>query len=387
VPIDRREFVGGIAAAAATAGLGVRAPANAAPTYRGPNVIIVRFGGGVRRRETIEPRTTFAPVLLNVLAKRGVLIPNVTIAQLDGVDTSHAEGTLNILTGRYRSYRDEGSRFFAQHLVPIEPTLFEYLRRTFNIPAHQALLINGEDRPQEEFFSYGVHKHHGIAYRSEVLSLHRFKRWKLRTNLAAAKGTDEELAAARKELQKLKRQDYRNAPARQAAQIERMWRRWQAFYGDSGLKNPRGDEALTELALWALRYLRPRLAMINFQDPDYVHWGNASHYTRAIVAIDKALERLVAAVDADPEYRENTVFLVIPDCGRDANPLMSVPYQHHFNTRSSHEIWALIFGSGIVRGRVLDKPVDQTSIAATAGALMGARAYRAEGRVLDEVFL
>jgi hypothetical protein len=118
-----------------------------------------------------------------------------------------------------------------------------------------------------------------------------------------------------------------------------------------------------------------------------VHWGNASHYTRAIVAIDKALERLVAAVDADPEYRENTVFLVIPDCGRDANPLMSVPYQHHFNTRSSHEIWALIFGSSTVRGRVLDKPVDQTSIAATAGALMGARAYRAEGRVLDEVFL
>jgi len=369
------------------AGLDLRTAAQAAPTYRGPNVIIVRFGGGVRRRETIEPRTTFAPVLLNVLARRGVLIPNVTIAQLDGVDTSHAEGTLNILTGRYRAYRDAGSPFLAQHLEPTEPTLFEYLRRTFDVPAHQALLINGEDRPQEEFFSYGVHKNHGIAYRSEVLSLHRFKLWKLRTRIAAAEGTDEELAAARKELQKLKRQDYRNAPPRQAAQIERMWRRWQSFYGDSGLKNPRGDAALTELALWALRYLRPRLMMINYQDPDYVHWGNASHYTRAIAAIDKALERLVAAVDSDLAYRDTTVFLVIPDCGCDANPLMSVPYQHHFNTRSSHEIWALIFGAGIFKDRVLDKPIDQTSIAATAGALMGLRTYRAEGRALDEVFL
>lgn len=166
-----------------------------------------------------------------------------------------------------------------------------------------------------------------------------------------------------------------------------MWRRWQSFYGDSGLKNPRGDAALTELALWALRYLRPRLMMINYQDPDYVHWGNASHYTRAIAAIDKALERLVAAVDSDLAYRDTTVFLVIPDCGRDANPLMSVPYQHHFNTRSSHEIWALIFGAGIFKDRVLDKPIDQTSIAATAGALMGLRTYRAEGRALDEVFL
>ncbi len=232
-----------------------------------------------------------------------------------------------------------------------------------------------------------MHKNHGIAYRSEVLSLHRFKLWKLRTRLVEARGTDEELAAARNELQKLKRQDYRNAPLRQAAQIERMWRRWLAFYGDSGLKNPRGDAALTELALWSLRYLRPRFMMINYQDPDYVHWGNASHYTRAISAIDKDLERLAAAVDADPRYQENTVFVVIPDCGRDANPLMSVPYQHHFNTRSSHEIWALIFGSGIFKGRVLDKPVDQTSIAATVGALMGFKTYRSEGRVLDEFFL
>ena len=26
--------------------------------------------------------------------------------------------------------------------------------------------------------------------------------------------------------------------------------------------------------------------MVNYQDPDYVHWGNPSHYTRAIAVID-----------------------------------------------------------------------------------------------------
>ena len=181
--LDRREFAAGLAAATMS-GAATPFSAQAAPAYRGSNVIIVRFGGGVRRGETIAPGTTFAPFLLNVLARRGVLIPSMTIAQLEGVDTSHAEGTLNILTGRYRAYRDAGSSGLAQHLEPTEPTVFEYLRRAFDVPIHQALLINGEDRPQEEFFSYGVHKSHGIAYRSEVLSLYRFKLWKLRTRLS-----------------------------------------------------------------------------------------------------------------------------------------------------------------------------------------------------------
>src|SRR5712692_9329790 len=36
--------------------------------YRGPNVILVRFGGGVRRRETIEaPERTYCPFIYHEL--------------------------------------------------------------------------------------------------------------------------------------------------------------------------------------------------------------------------------------------------------------------------------------------------------------------------------
>lgn len=233
--------------------------------------------------------------------------------------------------------------------------------------------------------SYGVHKTHGVKFRSEVLSLYRFKLWKFRSILEDISASDAEIQIAEAELAKLEGRDIRGTPTRQAPEIEAMWRRWRDFYGDSGLKNPRGDGALTEMALWSLRYLKPRLMMINYQDPDYVHWGNSSHYTRAIAAIDRGLESLVAAVDADDEYAGRTVFVVVPDCGRDANPLMSVPFQHHFNSRSAHEIFALIFGPGIVKGRVLDKPVDQASIAATIGGVMGFDTSRAEGRALDEI--
>ena len=93
-----------------------------------------------------------------------------------------------------------------------------------------------------------------------------------------------------------------------------------------------------------------------------------------------------SAVEAEPEYRDNTVFVVVPDCGRDSNPAMAVPCQHHFNSRSSHEIFALLVGPGIDRGRVVDRQVDQISLAATLGQVMGFKTSFAEGSVLSEAF-
>ena len=381
--IGRRAFNHGLAGSIAAGVVG--GSAAVARTYRGPNVIIVRFGGGVRRAETIADQTTYAPYLLNVLAKRGTLIPNLTIAQLQDVDTSHAEGTLNILTGRYKAYTKVGAQGLAPLLEPVEATLFEAVRKTFEIPAHQALLVNGEDRPQEEYLTYGGHKHFGVSFRSEVIGLYRYKLHKFRRILEENKAPEDILATTRKQLDELTAHDYRNTAQKSSVVMERFWDNWREQYGDTGLKNPRGDRLLTELAVKAIRELKPRLMMINYQDPDYVHWGNASHYTRAISIIDQGLKRLVEAADSEPAYKDQTVFVIVPDCGRDANPLKSVPYQHHFNSRSAHEIFALLLGPGIARGKILDKPVDQTSIAATVGAIMGFRMQAAEGRVLSEI--
>ncbi len=384
---DRRTFNKGMASLALTGQLiGATTPAASRPhSYRGPNVVLVRFGGGVRRAETIEGRTTFAPYLRHVLAKRGVLIPNVSIAQLQGVDTSHAEGTLNLLTGRYKAYGKVGARGLAPLLEPSQPTLFERFRKAYDIASHEALLVNGEDRPQEEYLTYGGHPHFGVSYRSEVIGLYRFKIHRLRHILAAGTAPDDTLKKAREELARLQAADYRGTAAATPAILDRFWNKWRTHYGDTGLTTPRGDRLLTEMAVWAIRELKPRLMMINYQDPDYVHWGNASHYTRAIAIIDQGLKRLAEALQAEPFYRDNTVLVVVPDCGRDSNPLLSVPYQHHFNSRSAHEIFALIAGPGIDKGRILDKPVDQTSIAATIGAIMGFKVENAEGRALSEI--
>lgn len=389
--LNRRAFNRGLAASAAV-GIGLAAGGALGritnpPPYRGPNVIIVRFGGGVRRRETIDPEHTYSPFLRHTLTRRGVLFSDMRIADLEGVPTSHGQGTLYTVTGKYETYRDVGGQAFRNRFEASVPTLFEYFRKAYDVPAHQALLVNGEDRPDEEFFSFANHRLFGVDYRAEVLSLYRFKTYLLRRKIAAGEGSDDDLVKMTRQLRKLESFDYRRIDARgQVPEIEAFWARWRRFYGDSGFVNPRGDRLLTELTARAIQELRPRLIMVNYQDPDYVHWGNASHYTRGISVIDQGIERLVATVDADPEYRDNTVFVILPDCGRDSNSLLAVPFQHHFNSRSAHEIWALVFGPGIESGVVVDRPVDQISVAATVGRIMNFATSYAEGPVLGAVF-
>jgi hypothetical protein len=386
--IPRRTFLKTVATGAA---LLPAAPALLAepsrPEYRGPNVVIVRFGGGVRRRETIDPDHTYAPFLCHELTKRGTLFKNMEIDQIEGVETSHGQGTLYIVTGKYDRYKDVRGQFLGERFEAKVPTVFEYLRKEFDVPDHQTLIVNGEDRTNEEFYTFSNHHLFGVHYRSNVLSLYRFKTYLLRRNIQLGKWSGKELEQKRKELAKLEAVDFRNTEKNgQGTDITQFWDRWRQQYGETGFVNPRGDRLLTELTIRALRELRPKLIMVNYNDPDYVHWGNMTHYTRGIAIIDEGLRQLVTTVEADEQYRNNTVFVIVPDCGRDTNPLAAVPCQHHFGSRSSHEIFALLFGPGIGRGEVVDKRHDQSSVARTIGKIMGFEAKFAEQTVLAEAF-
>jgi hypothetical protein len=384
----RREFLGalagGLSGACLARGEGIDPPRR---PYAGPNVIIIRFGGGVRRQETIDPDAAYAPFLKNVLAPAGVLFPRMRITDAPGVVTSHGEGTLNILTGKYDVYRDIEDRFLGARFEAKVPTLFEALRKAYDLPTEQALIINGEDRIDEEFYSFSNHHLFGVDYRSSVLSLYRFKVHLLRTDLAAGRYRGEEEADKRKQLRELEQLDRRARDVNATSPgIERFWNDWAGYYGRTGFVNPRGDRLLCELALRAMRTLRPRLMLVNFNDPDYVHWGNKSHYTLGVTSVDESLRRIHEAAEVDEFYRGRTLFVVVPDCGRDNNPLVDVPYQHHFNTPHARRIFAVLWGQGIDRGRVVDRPVEQCQVARTVAAAMGFDMPFAEGEALEEAF-
>jgi len=390
--INRRAFLAGsLAGAGALAAAGpLWAKSLGKKPFQGPNAIIIRFGGGVRRRETIDPDHTYSPYMAHELVPRGVLFKDLTMRPKSegGSEANHGQGTLNILTGHYDEYKDVDGKFFGERFEAKVPTLFEYLRKEYEVPEDQTLIVNTEDRTDEEFYSFSNHHLYGANYRSNTLSLYRYKVFLLRRQIEDWTGTDNELRNKQKKLEKLLTLDYRVTSSKQfqSHKIEAFWEKWRAFYRDSGFVNPRGDRLLTELSLWALKELRPRLMMINYTDPDYVHWGNPSHYTRGISVIDQGLRRLVEAVATNNEYRDRTLFVIVPDCGRDNNRSMAVPFQHHSESKSAREIFALFFGPGIPKGDIVDKPADQTDIAPTLARLMGFKARFSEGRVLEEAF-
>ncbi|HTD87924.1 MAG TPA: hypothetical protein VK850_15225 [Candidatus Binatia bacterium] len=389
----RREFLKTVALSAAAAPFASNAnTALQLPDYRGPNVIIVRFGGGVRRHETIDPQHSYCRFFLNELVPRGTFYPRMTIDQFQDINTSHGEGTLYIASGKYEKFKGIGAKigdkkFLDARFEASVPTLFEYLRAAYNVPEYQTLIVNSEDRGDEEFYNFSNHHLYGAQFKSNTLSLRRFKTWLLRKQITEGKFNGKQLAKERQDLKKMESIDYRHEETDgQVAELQEFWRGWAEYYGESGFVNPRGDRLLTTLAMRAMRELRPRLMMINYTDPDYVHWGNPHHYTQAISIIDQELGKLDAAVRNDPNYCDNTVFVIVPDCGRDSNPYTAVPFQHHFNSRSAHEIFALFVGTGIDRGAVVDKPADQIQVASTVGRLMKVPTPHADGRILEEVF-
>ena len=353
--------------------------------YQQPRVIIIRFGGGVRRQETIDIKGTYAPFMRHILAKEGTLFSNMQLDQSDSVTTSHGQGTLYILTGKYQKYEET---FSSDRFEPSIPTLFEYLRKQYHIPEEETLIINGEDRTAEEFYSFSNHHSYGVNYRSQVLSLYRFKIHLLKKQILANQLSDKELKKKQKELDKLLEKNYRpNQELSEPLKLTQFWEEWQKMYGESGLVNPRGDRLLTELAVWAINKLKPKLLMINYNDPDYVHWGYQSHYTKGISIIDQGIKRLVDTIKLDEQYRDNTVLCIVPDCGRDSNPFLAVPYQHHFNSKSAHEIFALFWGKGIKKNQVVERQVSQIDIAPTVAKIMGFNADYVEGNILEEVFI
>ncbi len=54
------------------------------------------------------------------------------------------------ISGRHDVCKDIKNEFLKERLEPKAPTLFEYLRKTFDVPGHQALIINGKNRASED---------------------------------------------------------------------------------------------------------------------------------------------------------------------------------------------------------------------------------------------
>ena len=380
-PIDRRAFCRHLGGSVVAAGLGPAllpgsARAEQPERAEGPKVVIVRFGGGVRRLETIaRGHRTFAPHLVNDLLPRGTLWENV---EMEPRTTSHTLGTINLLTGSW--FPDPMPRGGAEEVVPHAPTLFELARKDLGLPQHEVLVCNNYIHSEQLGFS--EHPDFGEDHQPGLLSYYELERTAIDRRLAEPGLTDRDRQRLEDERAQLLFRHYR-ADARPPEPLLAYFEEHRARYGSH---YARGDRLVRDLALASLERFRPRLLAVNFNDTDYVHTGISYFYTRGIQAIDRYTRDIHQALRRDPFYRDDTYLFVVADCGRGTNPRRYMPYQHHEpHEAGSHEVFVYATGPGVGRGTRVDRLRLQVDLAPTVGHLLGVRSAAWEGELLGEL--
>ena len=95
---------------------------------------------------------------------------------------------------------------------------------------------------------------------------------------------------------------------------------------------------------------------------------------------------MLNAIEQDPELRDSTAVLVMPEFGRDKNLNERNGLDHGDNSEELLKISMVATGPDFKRGKKVDQEIDWIDLTPTICHMFGAKAEGAEGRVAKELF-
>ena len=97
-----------------------------------------------------------------------------------------------------------------------------------------------------------------------------------------------------------------------------------------------------------MREFSPRLILVNFWDMDVAHWGAYSLYLQAITKTDRLCGMLWDEVQSNPQYKDQTTLLILPELGRDGDMNTANGFlNHRSGDPSCRHVWMLALGAGV----------------------------------------
>jgi len=381
-------------AAAAGAGLAAgsllgRAPfALAAPgdakasKYKTQHVIVVAFAGGVRQRDCIgTPQNV--PNLMRI-AKKGVVMTSVKSANL-----GHYGAALAIFTGCPEA---QGIR---ENARGASPTLFEYLRKDGNLPAHEVWLSTTAGA-QTVNFTYGTNPDYGAKYGANLIGTDGLFNAEFRDlvqsfgQVSVPSGDEaarvEKLAKALDPgaLDGAKRDGFANDPS---ANLRIQQYILEELRGDtSAITGPgAGDAKAIRVARNLLRLFKPKIIGVVLQNADVAH-GSYNAYVEVIRKNDNEVGLLWDAVQADASLRDTTSIFVLPEFGRDAALNQRNGLDHGDGSEDLHRIFCVAAGPDFKQDKTIQKPVDAFDICPTVADLFGVKTPEARGKSVRGLF-
>lgn len=352
-----------------------------ARSHPGRKVIIVTFGGGVRYSETFTPEGLRNIPYLAALQPKGLFFKTCVNS---GV-LSHFNSTASILTGNWQRVDDFGFQ------PPASPTIFEFFRKETGTGPMNAWAI--ATNKSFATIGAGADRDWGPRYGANVVLP---KQLLLEAVGEVIKKKPEMGVASRenvlRQLEGILNEGYEGVgwtifkAGRHLDQTVRNTLTRGLIEYIHGPESPTsGDELTFFITREVMREFAPRLILVNFWDMDVAHWGSYSLYLQAITRTDRLTGMLWEEVQSNPQYKDRTTFLVLPELGRDGDVNASNGFlNHRSGDPSCRNVWLLALGAGIEPGQI-DRPVRHVDVTATAAAVLSVRAAEIAGSPIKEV--
>jgi len=347
--------------------------------YKTKHLVLVAFAGGVRSKETVGTPAN-VPNLMRI-AEQGIICPNINV-----MNNGHFGATMTIFTGNteYRGIREN-------ERGP-NPTLFEYVRKANGLPA-QTVWLSTSGGAQQRNLVYSGHEDYGEKYGANLIDAEGIFNTEFKKVIESfgkpsvpGKAEDEAVAKLRRAM---------NPPpatggglANDPETIERLQKYiLEEIAGrTSRITGPgSGDARALQVAVSVLRIFRPTMLGVVLQNADIAH-GSFNGYSSVIQSADAQIGRLWDSIQADPELRDSTTIMVLPEFGRDANLNQRNGLDHGDNSPDLRKVAMFAAGPDFKSGKTITKDFKSIDVTPTACALMGVKSEHAKGRVLKELF-
>jgi hypothetical protein len=325
------------------------------------HVVMVLFAGGVRQQEAIgqqyldgsQNERIPGNILYNLLEGDAPTDKIVygTDANLRGeipipaiLNTSlQKQGTLfkemrATLVGHYGGLNVavQGNTIYSQGLrqKPLHPTIFEYLRRHGGFPATKVWFVGNGVGNSVPLLNHSIHENYGAEYAANFIA----------PNVTFSQDGFKHLANAKVyhpeyELDPMYKMKYfldnnfKNA-AETIGGIGNTFEEKQdikAFIKATFEKTRNGTQIRTPVsdnpdlrtlgyACEVMKWFKPNLTVVNLNNIDGCH-SNFTGYLRAMHRADHGVGFIWDYIQREiPEMSDNTIMLVMPECGRNLNP-------------------------------------------------------------------
>ena len=355
-------------------------PAGAGSDHK---VILVVIGG-VRRAETFSrDGLENIPHLSADLFPRSLFYPHT---RNEGV-TAHFNAISSILTGNWQRVDDWGK------LAPTTPTLFEQFRKEHKIDRSDTWVV-ASNKALTSIIGASSAPDYGPAYGANVVFPKQLMlaavvdalRSGRTANMADRGKVEAELESA------LAGSNYEGLGWNVFDAAERLDPRAQSavetavasFVRSGGPTS--GDELTFFMTREIMHKFAPRLLVVALSDVEAAHFGSYALHLAGIKTADRLAWQLWQEVQSNPDYKDKTTMVILPEFGRDPDGSSTNGFfNHRANDDSTRDTWMLAMGAAIGKPQVIERPIRHVDVCPTLAGLLGCMPRSSQGAKLNEI--